>query len=74
MRERWQRRFRYLMVDEFQDTNRLQLELVTLTRRSQRQRTSRSSATTISRIYGWRGAEVSNILEFEAHFPESRRW
>ena len=67
VREKWQRRFGYLMVDEFQDTNRLQLELVT------NLADARKNVAVVGdddqSIYGWRGAEVSNILEFEAHFP-----
>ncbi len=74
VRDRWNRRFRYLMVDEFQDTNRLQLELVSLLA------TPLNGAAKVppnvavvgdddQSIYGWRGAEVSNILEFETHFP-----
>ena len=71
VRERWQRRFRYLMVDEFQDTNRLQLDLVALLAGS-REGGSPNVAVVgddDQSIYGWRGAEVTNILEFEAHFP-----
>lgn len=75
VRDRWHRRFRYLMVDEFQDTNRLQLELVTmLAKPSEDQPGHRPNIAVVGdddqSIYGWRGAEVSNILEFEAHFPE----
>jgi superfamily I DNA/RNA helicase len=72
VRERWQRRFRYLMVDEFQDTNRLQLDLVALLAGS-REEGARPNVAVVGdddqSIYGWRGAEVTNILEFEAHFP-----
>ena len=67
VREKWQRRFRYLMIDEFQDTNRLQLELITSLA------DARKNVAVVGdddqSIYGWRGAEVSNILEFETHFP-----
>jgi superfamily I DNA/RNA helicase len=67
VRERWQRRFHYLMIDEFQDTNRLQLELIS------HLADTRKNVAVVGdddqSIYGWRGAEVSNILEFEAHFP-----
>ena len=91
VRERWHRRFRYLMVDEFQDTNRLQLDLVSLLGKSpspsssssfpaeegdeegEGGKGSRPNVAVVGdddqSIYGWRGAEVSNILEFEAHFP-----
>jgi len=67
VRDRWRDRFRYLMVDEFQDTNRLQLELVTLL--ADERRNVAVVGDDDQSIYGWRGAEVSNILEFEHHFP-----
>jgi superfamily I DNA/RNA helicase len=76
VRERWHRRFRYLMVDEFQDTNRLQLELVSLLGKPPEGTVGAALRPNVAvvgdddqSIYGWRGAEVSNILEFEAHFP-----
>ncbi len=72
VRERWHRRFRYVMVDEFQDTNRLQLDLVSLIAKGGEN--LRPNIAVVGdddqSIYGWRGAEVSNILEFEAHFPQ----
>ena len=67
VRDRWRARFRYLMVDEFQDTNKLQLELVTLL--ADERRNVAVVGDDDQSIYGWRGAEVSNILEFEHHFP-----
>lgn len=68
VRERWRGRFDHLLVDEFQDTNRLQLELVGLLARGSRPNICVVGDDDQS-IYGWRGAEISNILEFERHFP-----
>jgi superfamily I DNA/RNA helicase len=69
VRDKWRSRYSQMLVDEFQDTNRLQLDLVSLL--------ASGSPPNIcvvgdddQSIYGWRGAEVSNILEFEKHFPD----
>ncbi len=72
--ERVRGRFRHLLVDEFQDTNAAQLELI-------RNLVvdpdgSVSGLTAVGdedqSIYGWRGAEVDNLLRFERHFPGAR--
>jgi len=70
-REKWQRRCQHLLVDEFQDTNSLQLELVTLLACGDPPDVCVVGDDDQS-IYGWRGAEISNILEFERHFPNPR--
>ena len=68
-REEWRARYRHLMVDEFQDTNRLQLELVSLLAGQDRPNICVVGDDDQS-IYGWRGAEASNLLDFERHFPD----
>jgi DNA helicase-2/ATP-dependent DNA helicase PcrA len=66
VRTKWANRFEFIMVDEFQDTNSVQLDLV-----RQLGGTHRNVCVVgddDQSIYGWRGAEISNILEFERHF------
>ena len=70
IRAKWENRFEFVMVDEFQDTNRLQFDLV-----RQLGGTHRNVCVVgddDQSIYGWRGAEISNILEFEHHFPHPK--
>ena len=61
-------KYKYVMVDEYQDTNAAQFELVhSLT---QEHRNFCVVGDDDQSIYGWRGAEVANLLNLEKHFPE----
>jgi superfamily I DNA/RNA helicase len=71
VRDKWRARYSQMMVDEFQDTNRLQLDLVSLLAAGDPPNICVVGDDDQS-IYGWRGAEVSNILEFEKHFPNPK--
>lgn len=68
--ERWQNRFRYINVDEFQDTNRLQLRLVSLL--AAKWGNVFVVGDEDQSIYSWRGAEIRNILEFPETFKGAK--
>ncbi|GAX91417.1 DNA helicase PcrA [Effusibacillus lacus] len=66
----YQDKFRYIHVDEYQDTNRAQYRLVNLL--AQKYRNLCVVGDSDQAIYRWRGADISNILNFERDYPEAK--
>jgi DNA helicase II / ATP-dependent DNA helicase PcrA len=67
IRNKWQRRFKYVMIDEYQDTNAAQYKLVRM------MTNARNNIAVVGddwqSIYSWRGADFRNILNFEKDYP-----
>ena len=70
VRQHYQRRFKYVLVDEYQDTNRPQYELMKLLAGEHHNICAVGDED--QSIYSWRGADIRNILEFERDFPEAK--
>src|ERR1051326_4455114 len=68
-REAYNRRLSYVMIDEYQDTNRSQYELMRLL--TQEHRNVCVVGDEDQSIYSWRGADIRNILDFERDFPKA---
>ena len=69
-RERYNRRYKYILIDEYQDTNRPQYELMKLLAGSNKNVCVVGDED--QSIYSWRGADIKNILEFEKDFPGTK--
>src|ERR1700678_4355167 len=70
VREKYNRRYRYVMIDEYQDTNKPQYELMKLLAGEHHNVCVVGDED--QSIYSWRGADIRNILDFEKDFPDTR--
>src|SRR5581483_10293760 len=70
LRERYRARWRYIHIDEYQDTNAVQAKLAELLVGSARNICAVGDID--QTIYGWRGADIANILAFEKKYPGAR--
>lgn len=68
--EKYQNRFQYIFVDEYQDTNGAQYQLTKLLAAKHRNLCVVGDAD--QSIYGWRGADIRNIMDFEEDYPEAK--
>ena len=69
-RDYYNRRFRYILIDEYQDTNGPQFNLVRLL--TQQSQNLCVVGDDDQSVYAWRGADISNILNFEKHYPNAK--
>ena len=69
VRQKYQEKFRYILIDEYQDTNRAQYLMAKLLAAKHRNICVVGDAD--QSIYGWRGADIRNILDFEDDYPDA---
>ncbi len=69
-REQYQRRFQFILVDEYQDTNKLQSDLIDLL--AERHKNVMVVGDDAQSIYAWRGANYQNILKFPERYPGAK--
>jgi DNA helicase-2/ATP-dependent DNA helicase PcrA len=72
VREHYQRRFQFILVDEYQDTNKLQSDLIDLL--AARHHNVMVVGDDAQSIYAWRGANFANILEFPRRYPAAKTY
>ncbi len=70
VRQKLQDRFRYIHIDEYQDTNRVQYEIARILAGDRRNLCVVGDID--QSIYSWRGADIKNVLQFEKHFPQAK--
>ena len=70
IREKWRNRFKHILIDEYQDTNHIQYEIVKLL--VNKERNICCVGDDWQSIYSWRGADFTNILNFERDFPGAK--
>ncbi|HZB46821.1 MAG TPA: UvrD-helicase domain-containing protein, partial [Pyrinomonadaceae bacterium] len=69
VRDQYNERFRYILVDEYQDTNSLQFALIRFL--TEKQQNICVVGDESQSVYRWRGADITNILNFEEHYPDA---
>ena len=70
IREQYQRRFQFVLVDEYQDTNRIQADIIDLL--AERHQNVMVVGDDSQSIYSWRGANFKNILQFPQRYPKAQ--